>query len=88
MSSEENIHRLEGTNTAGGLVIRKKKKEGGDTPSSLAPPPLTPSRLGLDALAKQRREQKDKEELFNKRRKVEQVKGEVLNLLRVQQCIT
>ncbi len=50
----ENIHRLEGTETKGGLIIRKKKTDDEE--------PKTPrsSLLGLDRLAAQREKEKEK----------------------------
>lgn len=56
----ENIHRLEGTVTQGGLIIRKKKND--DSVDKFAMPKT--SALGLDKLAAKK--EKEKKELAEK----------------------
>ena len=77
----ENIHRLDGIQTQGGLVIRKKKKqpedgeekekeeEEGDKKdfkAPMMPPTKKPSLLGLDKLAALREKERKEREQFKK----------------------
>lgn len=72
-SFDSSTHRLAGSgNEAGGLIVRKKKKEEGEFKKPAAP---RGSLLGLDVLARRKREQKEELGLVEKKPRLEGEEG-------------